>query len=96
MSDHLKSTLATLEQLYQYLDSLFEQDVDSDTLFASGYLRGLIALSAADFGDEKQALTIQFIQTVSDRITAAKTELSPQDSVIVGNFWLNLQALFES
>ncbi len=96
MSDHSNSTLVTLEQLYQYLDSIFEQDVDSDTLFASGYLRGLIALSATDFGDEKQTLTIQFIATVSDRITAAKTELSPQDSVIVGNFWLNLQALFAS
>ena len=33
-------------KLYAYLDSLFDQDVDSDTLFASGYLRGVISLAA--------------------------------------------------
>lgn len=93
MSDSLKNTITTLEQLYQYLDSLFEQDVDSDTLFASGYLRGFIALAATDFGDEKQVLSTQLVETVSNKIILAKTELSPQDSVIVGNFWLGLQKL---
>jgi len=91
MSDSPQNMLTTLEQLYQYLDSLFEQDIDSDTLFASGYLRGFIALAATDFGDEQQVLTAQLIQEVSDKITAAKAELSPQDSVIVSNFWLSLQ-----
>ena len=91
MSDSPQNMLTTLAQLYQYLDSLFEQDIDSDTLFASGYLRGFIALAATDFGDEQQLLTAQLIQEVSDKITAAKAELSPQDSVIVSNFWLNLQ-----
>ncbi len=90
MLDNSK-TLTILEELYHYLDSLFEQDIDSDTLFASGYLRGFIALAATNFGDEQQTLTVQLIQAVSDKITAAKTELSPQDSVIVSNFWLNLQ-----
>jgi len=91
MSDSPQNMLTTLEQLYQYLDSLFEQDIDSDTLFASGYLRGFIALAATDFGDEQQVLTAELIQEVSDKITAAKAELSPQDSVIVSNFWLSLQ-----
>jgi len=91
MSDNPQNMLTTLEQLYQYLDSLFEQDIDGDTLFASGYLRGFIALAATDFGDEQQVLTAELIQEVSDKITAAKAELSPQDSVIVSNFWLNLQ-----
>ena len=83
--------LVTLEQLYLYLDSLFEQDVDSDTLFASGYLRGLIASAATDFVEEKKPVTPALIQGVSDKIRATKSELSPQDSVIVSNFWLSLQ-----
>jgi len=91
MSDSSKNTLVTLAQLYQYLDNLFEQDIDSDTLFASGYLRGFIALAATDFGDEQQMLTKQLSQAVTDKIIAAKSELSPQDSVIVSNFWLDLQ-----
>jgi hypothetical protein len=94
MSDSSENTLTVLAQLYQYLDSLFEQDIDSDTLFASGYLRGLIALTATDFGDEQQPLTTPLIQAVSDKISAAKAELSPQDNVIVSNFWLNLQERF--
>ncbi|TWX67346.1 YfcL family protein [Colwellia demingiae] len=91
MSDSSDNTLTTVEQLYKYLDSLFEQDIDSDTLFASGYLRGLIALTATDFGDEQQSLTTELIQAINHKIAAAKAELSPQDSVIVSNFWLELQ-----
>lgn len=91
MSESFKVSLITLEQLYQYLDSLFEQDVDSDTLFASGYLRGLIASAATDFGNEQQLLSANLIQAVNNKIKATKAELSPQDNAIVSNFWLNLQ-----
>jgi len=91
MSDSSTGPITTLEQLYQYFDSLFEQDVNSDILFASGYVRGIIALVATNFGDEQQTLTIQLMKAVSDKIIAAKSELSPKDSVFVSNFWLNLQ-----
>jgi len=83
--------LNTLSELYLYLDSLFEQDIDSDTLFASSYLRGLISLSATDFGDEKQLISTPLIDMVSIKLSQTKTELSPQDNVIVQNFWLDLQ-----
>ena len=83
--------LRSVNELYLYLDSLFEQDVDSDTLFASGYLRGFISLSATDFGDEQQLISAALIKIISEKLSQAKTELSPQDNAIVQNFWLDLQ-----
>ncbi len=81
----------TVSDLYQYLDNLFDQDVDSDTLFASGYLRGFISLSATKFGDEQQLIATPLIDVISNKLGQARTELSPQDNVIVQNFWLTLQ-----
>ena len=83
--------LSTLSELYQHLDNLFDQDVDSDTLFASGYLRGFISLSATNFGDEQQLITTPLIEMISQKLTQAQSELNPQDNVIVQNFWLVLQ-----
>lgn len=89
----LKS-LRTISDLYHYLDTLFDQDVDNDTLFASGYLRGFISLAATENGDEQQAITMSFIETISTKLTIAKAELTPQDNVIVQNFWIALQQKF--
>jgi len=83
--------LSTLSELYQHLDSLFDQDVDSDILFASGYLRGFISLAATDEGDEQQLISPSLIDSISKKLADAKAELSPQDNVIVQNFWLGLQ-----
>jgi len=88
--------IITLSDLYQYLDSLFEQDVDSNTLFASSYLRGFISLSAMNFGDEEQLISTSLIDIISENLTNAKTELSPQDNVIVQNFWLVLQKVIKN
>ncbi len=92
----MKKKLNTLNDVYQYLDSLFEQDVDSDTLFASGYLRGFISLSATSFGDEQQLISAPLIKMISEKLTQAKTELNPQDNVIVQNFWIALQEVITS
>ncbi len=84
--------LTTVADFYQYLDGLFElDDTDSDTLFASGYLRGFISLVATEFGDESQTISQSLIDGVTERITQAKAELSPQDFAIVSNFWLDTQ-----
>ncbi|MCW8833554.1 MAG: YfcL family protein [Colwellia sp.] len=85
--------IITAADLYHYLDDLFEQDVDGDTLFASSYLRGFISLAATDFGDEQQTLCAALLTAISEQLSQAKTELSPQDNVIVQNFWLALQKL---
>lgn len=83
--------ISTLSELYQHLDSLFEQEVDSDTLFASGYLRGFISLAAANGGDEQQLISVSLVDSITGKLAQARTELSPQDNVIVQNFWLALQ-----
>jgi len=95
MNNMLKK-LSTLSELYQHLDSLFDQDVDSDTLFASGYLRGFISLAATDGGDEQQLISASLIDSITERLADAKTELSPQDNVIVQSFWLALQQTMTS
>jgi len=89
--DIMLKKLNTLSELYQHLDSLFDQDVDSDTLFASGYLRGFISLAASNGGDEQQLISASLIDSITEKLAHAKTELSPQDNVIVQNFWLALQ-----
>lgn len=93
MLPSITTSIRTVGELYQYLDSLFEQNLDGDTLFASGYLRGFISLSATDFGDEQQLISSQLLEKISQSLLAAKQELSPQDHTIVQNFWLALQAL---
>ena len=82
----------TVSDLYQYLDNLFDEDVDSDTLFASGYLRGFISLAATDTGDEHQSISSDLITNISNKLIEARSELSPQDNAIVQNFWANLQS----
>ncbi|WP_159821178.1 YfcL family protein [Colwellia sp. 20A7] len=83
----------TLNDLYQYLDNLFDQDVDSDTLFAGGYLRGFVSLAATESGDEQQTMSVALVDNVSQRLANAKSELSPQDNAIVQNFWSVVQGL---
>jgi hypothetical protein len=80
-----------LVELYQYFDELVEQEADSDILFASSYIRGFIALVSSQFGDENQSLSAELFECVSKELSNAKTELTPQDGVIVNNYWLNLQ-----
>ncbi|MDO6445611.1 YfcL family protein [Colwellia sp. 1_MG-2023] len=80
-----------LEALYQYFDELVAQEADSDTLFASSYIRGFIALVAVQFGDEKQKISAELCDCVSEQLSKAKTELTPQDNAIVNNYWLSLQ-----
>jgi len=80
-----------LVDLYQHFDELVSQDVDDDTLFASSYLRGFIALVAGQFGDESQQLSAELFAAVSNELKQAKAELTPQDSAVVNNYWLKLQ-----
>ena len=92
-SDKTNAQIFTVAGLYLYLDNLFDQDVDADILFASGYLRGFISLAATRYGNDDQAITKELIEATTLRLNQAKTELSPQDHVIVINFWLQLQSL---
>ncbi|MCO4800108.1 MAG: YfcL family protein [Colwelliaceae bacterium] len=83
--------VTNLIELYQYFDELVMEDVNSDILFASSYIRGFISLVSSQFGDETQLLTIELLNCVSEELNKSKSELTPQDNVIVNNYWLNLQ-----
>jgi|TARA_B110000091_G_scaffold51869_1_gene57092 hypothetical protein len=84
----------TLAKLYQYFDDLAEQETSSDELFASSYIRGFIGLSASEFGDEQQTLSIALANTVSEKLYDARAELTPQDRVIVNQYWQELMPIF--
>lgn len=84
----------TVEQLYQYFDELAAQDASADELFASSYIRGFIALSASEFGDETQNITSGLVNSVSNKLDEAKTELAPDDRRLVNQYWQSLQKRF--
>ena len=84
----------TLAKLYQYFDDLAEQETSSDELFASSYIRGFIGLSASEFGDEQQTLSIALANTVSEKLYDARAELTLQDRVIVNQYWQELMPIF--
>ena len=86
--------IKNLAELYAHLDDLVCQDVSSDDLFASSYLRGFISLAASQFGDESQPLAKTLAEDIAKRVEEAKTELTPADRVIVNNYWQTLQTLF--
>ncbi|MFD2166249.1 YfcL family protein [Thalassotalea euphylliae] len=83
-----------LTALYEYFDNLVMEDADADTLFASSYLRGFIALAASETGTEQQALSSSLAEKVSEQVRDAKSELSPQDQLIVHNYWQSLLPAF--
>jgi hypothetical protein len=91
----ITTPITTVAELYQYLDSLFDQDVDGNALFASSYLRGFISLSATEFGDEQQVICEELFVAINTQLSLAKTELSPQDNVIVQSFWSALQQIIK-
>ena len=94
MEKHVQ--LDNLSALYQYLDDIVEGDVSNDELFASSYIRGFISLSASQFGDESQPLTTVLADDISNKITEARSELTPTDRAIVKDYWQNLQKLFNA
>ncbi|WP_143764316.1 YfcL family protein [Cognaticolwellia mytili] len=85
-----------LTALYHYLDEQVSLNVSSDELFAGSYLRGFISLAGSEFGDESQVLTKALADNVTEKLHAARTELSPQDRQIVQDYWQQLNAAFSA
>lgn len=85
-----------LTALYHYLDEQVAQDVSADELFAGSYLRGFISLAGSEFGDESQALTQVLADNITEKLQAARTELSPQDRQIVQDYWQQLNTAFSA
>ncbi|MDA0148056.1 YfcL family protein [Vibrio sp. LaRot3] len=77
------------EKLLELIDARIETASD-DELFAGGYLRGHISLSAASCEEEG----VTDIEELKNRIIAsldeARSELTPADRIIVNDLWLDL------
>lgn len=77
------------EQLLESIDMTVEKASDNE-LFAGGYLRGHISLSAADCEQEKIQDVAIFKQRIQSSLDAARNELTPADQVIVAAMWQKL------
>ncbi|GAL14718.1 hypothetical protein JCM19233_5730 [Vibrio astriarenae] len=79
------------EKLLSLIDQRIETASD-DELFAGGYLRGHISLSAADC-EEQGINDIEVLkQQIEQSLDNAKAELTPADRVIVHDLWKELVA----
>lgn len=78
------------EQLLEMIDSAVANASD-DELFAGGYLRGHISLSAAACELEGIDDRTEFEFRVERSLEDARSELSPADRVIVSDLWTRLK-----
>ena len=78
------------EKLLTLIDQMVETASD-DELFAGGYLRGHISLSAANCEMEGVSSVEAMNQAVDASLTEAQSELNPADQLIVKEMWSQLQ-----
>ncbi|MCG3721549.1 YfcL family protein [Vibrio cincinnatiensis] len=79
------------EKWLNLIDTRIESASD-DELFAGGYLRGHISLSAAACEEEGIDDLTEFKTRIEQSLTAARSELSPADRAIVIELWQQLVA----
>lgn len=77
------------EKLLEAIDQTVATASD-DELFAGGYLRGHISLSAADCEAEGVQEIAEFKQRIQGSLEQARNELTPADQVIVADMWQSL------
>ncbi|EKO3817813.1 YfcL family protein [Vibrio harveyi] len=79
------------EKLLELIDARIETASD-DELFAGGYLRGHISLSAAACEEEGINDVAELKFRIENSLEEARSELTPADRVIVNDLWQELQA----
>ena len=79
------------EKLLELIDARIETASD-DELFAGGYLRGHISLSAASCEEEGINDVTELKSRIENSLQDARSELTPADRVIVSDLWQELQA----
>lgn len=78
------------ETLLTLIDQMVETASD-DELFAGGYLRGHISLSAASCELEGISSVADMNKVVDKSLAEAQSELAPADQLIVKEMWVQLQ-----
>ncbi|MEK6214446.1 MAG: YfcL family protein, partial [Vibrio fluvialis] len=79
------------EKLLELIDTRIATASD-DELFAGGYLRGHISLSAAACEDDGVQDVEELKNRIEQSLEAARSELNPADRVIVSDLWRELAA----
>ncbi|EKO3495662.1 YfcL family protein [Vibrio fluvialis] len=79
------------EKLLELIDTRIATASD-DELFAGGYLRGHISLSAAACEDDGVQDVEELKNRIEQSLEAARSELNPADRVIVSELWRELTA----
>ncbi|GLT17381.1 hypothetical protein GCM10007938_11580 [Vibrio zhanjiangensis] len=77
------------EQLLELIDARISTASD-DELFAGGYLRGHISLSAASCEEEGINDIDELKRRIQASLDAARSELTPADRTIVHDLWIEL------
>ncbi|UPQ87229.1 YfcL family protein [Vibrio sinaloensis] len=77
------------EKLLELIDARIESASD-DELFAGGYLRGHISLSAATCEEQGINDVEQLKVLIQQSLDTARSELTPADRTIVNDLWLEL------
>ncbi|HCG5577190.1 YfcL family protein [Vibrio parahaemolyticus] len=79
------------EKLLELIDARIENASD-DELFAGGYLRGHISLSAASCEEDGINDIEELKSRIANSLEEARAELTPADRVIVSDLWQELQS----
>ncbi|EGU0164649.1 YfcL family protein [Vibrio parahaemolyticus] len=79
------------EKLLELIDARIENASD-DELFAGGYLRGHISLSAASCEENGINDVEELKSRIANSLEEARAELTPADRVIVSDLWQELQS----
>ncbi|MGD8109484.1 YfcL family protein [Vibrio sp. TRT 21S02] len=77
------------EKLLELIDARIETASD-DELFAGGYLRGHISLSAAACEEEGVNDIGELTNRIEQSLEGARSELTPADRTIVNDLWKTL------
>lgn len=77
------------EKLLELIDARISTASD-DELFAGGYLRGHISLSAASCEEEGLNDIDELKARIQSSLDQARAELSPADRTIVNDLWTDL------
>ncbi|WP_273858885.1 YfcL family protein [Photobacterium sp. GSS17] len=78
------------EKLLTLIDHMVETASD-DELFAGGYLRGHISLSAANCELDGEMSLESMNQRVDQSLSEAQSELNPSDQLLVKSLWGQLK-----
>ncbi|EJG0973195.1 YfcL family protein [Vibrio parahaemolyticus] len=79
------------EKLLELIDARIENASD-DELFAGGYLRGHISLSAASCEEDGINDVEELKSRIANSLEEARAELTPADRAIVSDLWQELQS----